>query len=698
MTVYTSQELLAASESERSVMMAVLSAINRTQAIIEFSSDGTVLDANEVFQQTMGYTLAEVVGQHNRLFCREQDSRSEAYRDFWNRLAAGQADTGEYLRLAKDGRTVWLQASYNPVINEAGEVIKVVKFATDITETKRRNAEVQARLDAINRVQAVIEFDTQGTVLDANGNFLNLMGYALPDIVGRHHSLFCDPAYARSAEYTLFWKQLAEGQVQAGEYARLTRTGQCVWIQASYNPVFDANGNVIKVIKFATDITDAKRRAADFEGQSKAIDRVQAVIEFDLSGKVLKANQNFLLAMGYTDEAEVLGQHHRMFCDADYARSPDYLALWERLGRGEFHAGEFRRVGKQGQDVWIQASYNPIFDSSGRPVKVVKFATDITEAKRRANEARGKLEAISRSQAVIEFDLRGNVLTANNNFLRTLGYTLSEVEGQHHSMFCSPELVQSVEYRHFWADLAEGKFQSGRFRRRDKHGTPVWIQATYNPILDINGKPCKIVKFAMDVTDQVQREQKIGDKVGAISEVLDDLANSIAKISTGSEHSNGLAQQTQREAEDGSRLLTKSRQAVVEIQKSSDNIHEIVETITEIASQTHLLAFNAAIEAARAGEHGLGFSVVADEVRRLAEKSGNAAREIARLINETGLRVDEGGRISEQVEQAFTQIVRSVGNTTESIGRIHAATSEQSSATRHVATLLDELKQVTVPH
>lgn len=696
MTVHSSQELLAASESERLVMLAVLNAINRTQAIIEFAPDGTVLDANEVFQQTMGYPLQEMLGRHHRMFCREKETASEAYRSFWARLAAGEADTGEYLRVARDGNTVWLQASYNPVLDDAGRVIKVVKFATDITDIKRRNAEVQARLDAINRVQAIVEFDIQGHVLAANENFLTLLDYGLADVVGRHHSIFCDPAHTRSAEYTLFWQRLAAGEVHTGEFSRLTRKGRCVWIQASYNPVYDADGQVVKVIKFATDVSEAKRRAADFEGQSKAIDRVQAVIEFDLGGRVLKANSNFLTAMGYDSESEVLGLHHRMFCDTDYTRSPDYLALWERLGRGEFHAGEFRRVGKKGQDVWIQASYNPIFDSNGKPVKVVKFATDITEAKRRATEARGKLDAISRSQAVIEFDLQGNVLTANSNFLRTLGYTLSEVEGRHHSLFCAPELVQQAEYRHFWADLAEGKFQSGRFCRRDKHGTEVWIQATYNPILDINGKPYKIVKFAMDITDQVSREQQISSKVGAISEVLGDLADSIGKISTGSEHSNGLAQQTQQEAEDGSRLLTKSRLAVVEIQKSSGNINEIVETITEIASQTHLLAFNAAIEAARAGEHGLGFSVVADEVRRLAEKSGNAAREIARLISETGLRVDEGSRISEQVEEAFSQIVRSVGNTTESIGRIHAATTVQSSATRHVAALLEELKHVTV--
>ncbi|MGM9425888.1 methyl-accepting chemotaxis protein [Hydrogenophaga sp. MI9] len=552
-----------------------------------------------------------------------------------------------------------------------------------------------AILDAIQRIQAIIEFAPDGTILHANAVFLAAMGYSLDEIQGRHHRMFCTPAQTSTPEYAAFWSRLGSGATDTGEYLRIAKGGRHIWLQASYNPVVDADGTVLKVVKFATDITEAKSRAASFEGQNQAINRVQAVIEFDLTGKVLSANQNFLDTFGYQLD-EVVGQHHRLFCDPAFARSPEYLAFWDRLGHGEFNAGEYHRLGKQGQDIWIQASYNPIFDASGRAVKVVKFATDITENKRQASESKGKIDAISRSQAVIEFDLQGNVLTANNNFLRTLGYTAQEIEGRHHSMFCTTELVQSPAYRNFWADLAEGKFQSGRFCRIGKHDATVWIQATYNPILDVDGRPYKIVKFAMDITEQVKRERQITDKVGAISGVLGDLSGSITSITDSSQRSNGLAQQTQQEAEDGSRLLTRSRQAIVEIQKSSDDIHEIIETISEIAGQTHLLAFNAAIEAARAGEHGLGFSVVADEVRKLAEKSANAAREIAKLINETGHRVEEGSRISEQVEEAFNLIVRSVGNTTESIGQIHGATSEQASATRHVATLLDELKQATV--
>jgi len=230
---------------------------------------------------------------------------------------------------------------------------------------------------ALDRVQAIIEFDLDGTVVSANENFLHIFGYELNEVIGKHHRMFCDPDYAESDAYAEFWKKLARGEYHAAEFKRLAKGGKEVWLRASYNPVFDEDGKPVRVVKFATDVTASKLQIAEFEGKVRAIERAQAVIEFELDGTVIKANENFLRIFGYSLD-EIVGKHHRIFCDPGYAESPEYAQFWQKLGRGEYDADEFKRISKNGAEIWLQASYNPILDIEGRPLKVVKFASDIT--------------------------------------------------------------------------------------------------------------------------------------------------------------------------------------------------------------------------------------------------------------------------------------------------------------------------------
>lgn len=577
-------------------------------------------------------------------------------------------------------------------------------------------------VDALNRVQAVIEFALDGTILSANENFLRTVGYSLEEIQGRHHRMFCDPAYASSPEYQAFWAKLARGEFDAGDYRRIGKGGKEVWLNASYNPLFDATGTPTSVVKFATDITGAKLRTAEFEGKLAAIGKAQAVIEFALDGTILTANDLFLKTVGYSLE-EIRGRHHRMFCEPAYAASADYQAFWAKLARGEFDAGEHKRLAKGGREVWINASYNPIFDASGAPFKIVKYATDVTETRLRNAEFEGKLAAIDKAQAAIEFNLDGTVITANDNFLQTLGYSLDEVKGRHHRMFCEDAYATSPEYQAFWERLRAGRFDSGRYKRLGRGGKAVWIQATYNPILDLNGRVCKVVKFATDISAQVALEVEVtnialafaskakditaqatavatgAQSLGATTEEMnasvEELSASIDSIALNGKSADAIAKGTQQEADLGSKAIAKSIESMEMINRSSEEISEIVKVISEIASQTNLLAFNAAIEAARAGEHGLGFSVVADEVRKLAERSSQATKEITKLINESVKRVTQGGEVSKEAESAFKKIVEGVGKTTRAISEISVAAQEQQTAARDVAAGIQQVADAT---
>ena len=244
---------------------ALLAAISKSQAVIEFNMDGTIVTANENFLSALGYTLEEIKGRHHSMFVDAAYANSSEYREFWTRLNRGESMPGEYRRVSKSGKLIVIQASYNPIADKSGKLVKVVKFATDVTNTAVMNEDYKAKLDAIGKAQAVIEFDMEGKILRANDNFTNALGYSMEEIKGRHHSMFVEETYRSCAEYREFWARLNRGENLPGEYMRIAKGGRVIWIQASYNPIPDMNGKLVKVVKYASEITAAVKARTEMQ-------------------------------------------------------------------------------------------------------------------------------------------------------------------------------------------------------------------------------------------------------------------------------------------------------------------------------------------------------------------------------------------------------------------------------------------------
>ncbi|MGE0289017.1 MAG: PAS domain-containing protein [Bradyrhizobium sp.] len=418
----------------------------------------------------------------------------------------------------------------------------------------------------------------------------------------------------------------------------------------------------------------ARLQNLDYAGQVAAAGRSQAVIQFDLDGTILTANENFLDALGYS-LSEIQGKHHSMFMPAAERDSAAYREFWAALNRGEFQAAEYKRIGKGGKEVWILASYNPVLDEKGRPCKVVKFATDVTAQKLRNADLSGQIEAIGKSQAVIAFNLDGTIIDANENFQHALGYSLGEIKGRHHSMFVEPAERESPAYREFWASLNRGEFQAAEYKRIGKGGKEVYIQASYNPILDLNGKPYKVVKYASDVTKQVlvrMGNERVRGMMESVAAGAEELNASVREISEAMVKS----KETALGAVD--RVAAADAQAK-RLSNAAQSMSGIVEMIGEITGQINLLALNATIESARAGEAGKGFAVVASEVKNLANQAKQATDKIGAEIG--GL-----NEISAEVVNALNSIKQEIQNVSEYVTSTAAAVEEQSTVTSEMST------------
>ena len=404
------------------------------------------------------------------------------------------------------------------------------------------------------------------------------------------------------------------------------------------------------------------------------------MVEFTPDGHILTANTLFLERMGYT-LAEIVGQHHSLFCTPDMVQSPQSREFWQRLNRGEGFSDKFLRVAKHSRPIWLEANYVPVQDRHGRVIKIVKLASDITAHIMDAQEQRAMTTAIERSMAVIAFNLKGEVLMANDNFFNTMGYRADEIIGRHHSLFCPPEMRTSEAYRRFWHKLNQGEYISGQFERVNKQGNTVWLRATYNPVFNSAGELYKVVKFATDVTAQVEKNQLEREAAQQAWQTAlhtsESTQQGAAVIENSVQNINALASELHGISSD-----------INDLSDSSDRIGAIVESIRRIADQTNLLALNAAVEAARAGQHGRSFAVVASEVRTLAANINRATSEIENRVRHNHLLADKAQKgIASNLKRADQGVVlaQQAGGV---IAEIRGSSSEVVRAISHVADTL----------
>jgi len=671
--------------------------------------------------------------------------------------------------------------------NELSEVLQALKkmqtllsvnenaLKESAIETREQAALFENQLAAINRSTGSIEFDLEGKILAVNDIFLDVLGYTRDALVGMSHRQLVEPAFVSSGEYEAFWQRLRRGESVAGEFLRLGKQGQEIWLDATYNPILDANGKPYKVVKYAADITAQKLRNADFESQITAIGKSQGVIELGLDGTVLKVNETYLRMLGYA-EHELVGQHVSKVLEPAFASSEAYVALWNKLVNGGSDMGQYKRIAKNGAEVWIQASYNPIYDLKGKPYKIVNYTMDITASKLIAADNAGQISGIHRTQGVIAFELDGTITSANDLFLQLSGYTEAEIVGKNHSMFVDSAYRSSHDYKAFWEALRHGEAQVGQVKRIKKGGAVVWMQAIYNPILDMNGKPFKVVKYATDITEQHESAQalaravqetkaiiegaKAGDlsrrvsldgKTGDIaalcegvnalidkmSEVILQVREATVTINTAADEisggNNDLSSRTEQQASSLEETAASMEELATTVKQNADNakqanqlataasavairggkvvgevvttmsdmnesakrIEDITSVIDGIAFQTNILALNAAVEAARAGEQGRGFSVVAAEVRHLAQRSAAAAKEIKALIDDSVTKTAKGSQLVEEAGKTMHEVVASVQQVTDIMSALAAASVEQSSGINQVNQAVITMDEVT---
>jgi len=625
-----------------------IAAIRRSQAVVELAMDGTILWANDSYLKVFGYSLEEVRGQHHRIFVPPTARDGADYRAFWDKLAHGEPQAGRQRRFHKEGRVVWIRASYNPIADERGRFVKVVALAQDITETIRKSTEYEGELKAVSNAQAVIEFATDGTILTANENYLRAVGYQLEEIRGKHHGLLVDPRERDSAEFRAFWDKLGRGEGDAGQYRRLGKGGRELWLQSTYNPIRDMDDEPFKVVEYSTDITGQVRESelnAAFKGALENLSSNVMVADNDLNiiyvNKAMRemahaVQDDFRRDVPSFDAGRLLGANIDSF-HRNPAHQRNLLAGLDKTFTSQISIG--------GRTLRISA--NPMVDAGGKRLGTVLEWADRTVELGIEAEINALVQSATSGDLTQRMDLGGKsgVFAEIGKGINQLTENMSEVVS----------LVQASA-----TEVSRGA-----------------------------------VEISQGNADLSQRTEEQAASLEETASSMEQMTSTVKQNADNASQASQLAAAARDQADKGGSVVGQAIRAMTEINEASKKIVDIIGVIDEIAFQTNLLALNAAVEAARAGEQGRGFAVVASEVRNLAGRSASAAKEIKGLIQDSVRKVEEGSQLVTQSGQTLDHIVTAVKKVSDIVGEIAGASREQSAGIEQVNKAVVQLDEMT---